>query len=170
MMLLGGITSYPDEVGTFLYETQEERAVIEFVKRETGLKVREVCTMLSELIKLSIWTDPIIATGPKFDLSLGEIPHPYANVSLEQAFEVAREDAEACQKMLEMDGSVETLVTVLARTIRWLRFWEVRARSQELRDWYAEVLQDRLDGLEELKMKATFQFRLGLLEELSSIA
>jgi hypothetical protein len=169
---------YPDEPDPITYASEHEQALYEAIKQSTGLTVREICAMAGAIILSEI--DPIDATAePAFDwpqAPLGsqpdfcwfspEVPDPLANVNVVEAFRKAQRDAQACKLTLEFDSSTEAAVRVLRNTIGWLRFWQIRARSPELRGWFSEQLADRLDGLTRLRERA---FSIGSDEVLTAL-
>jgi hypothetical protein len=122
--------------------------------------------------------DPIVASGPPFRFEEREpnefyisidVPHPFAQVDLAQAWQVARLDAEACRVTLEHDDTLDGTMRVYANTIAWLRFWSVRFPNAEWRQKFEMELQARAVGLEELKKKARAGFNLEMMEELANV-
>src|SRR5262245_28263247 len=76
--------------------------------------------MMWEIILNAI--DPIIASGPRFRFEEREpgsidVPHPFAQVDLALAWEVAQQDARACQLTLEHDHSLEATLRAYRNTI-----------------------------------------------------
>jgi hypothetical protein len=122
--------------------------------------------------------DPIVASGPPFRFEPREpnqfyisidVPHPFAQVDLAQAWQVAQQDARACQLTLEYDHSLEATLNVYRNNISWLRFFSVRFPNAEWRERFEMELQARVEGLNRLREKAKWKFDLPMLEALSNV-
>src|SRR5262249_13323614 len=101
---------YADE-GPVTYRCEADRQELEAIKYQLGVTVREVCAMAHIIYKASL--DPICAIGPEFvwsypnEYGLGEVPAPYANVDVEEAFDHAVRDGKACERLLQNDNSLK---------------------------------------------------------------
>jgi hypothetical protein len=116
--------------------------------------------------------DPVIALGPRFKFESWarlEVPKPYADVDLGEAWEACREDAHTCQRILETDGSLEAVLIAYRNSVQWSRFWAERFPSSEwrMRFWEGSVRLE--EGLERLREKANWKFEIGMVKELSNI-
>jgi hypothetical protein len=133
---------YPDE-GPVTYRSAEDRYLLEALKYGLNLTIREVYPMLIKLITEGL--DPIDADGEEFEFAgLLDVPEPRAKVSIIEAREECGRQIKACQMMLE--GPVDRAEAVLRNSIRWCRFWSVRAPSPELREMFAGSLSRLLEG------------------------
>jgi hypothetical protein len=150
---------YSDEPDPITYLSDRDRELFEAVKAETGATIREICAAARELIMADL--DPIRADGARFTWPRSKepdlwfispiVPAPDANVCVIEALNDWQRDTRNCEWLLDHDDSVEGTVKVLKNTISWLSFWKVRARTPELRGWYAKQLEERLAGLAELR-------------------
>jgi hypothetical protein len=122
--------------------------------------------------------DPVIAFGPRFRFEEREpddfyisidVPGPCDQVDLAEAWEVAQLDARACQLTLEEDHSLEATLRVYCNTISWLRFLSVRFPNAEWRERFERELEARKEGLNRLREKAKWKFRLEVVEALSNV-
>jgi hypothetical protein len=178
---VGGVASVPfgrEEIGMRVIEIDLDDLdldVIEFLEMSGKLRTRE---QLMRKFVLDV-VDPVIALGDPFifeqredrdDYISPEVPGSDAQVDLAVAGRVAELDARACSIVLERDNSFDATFLVYKNTLGWVVFWSHRHPNERWRKRFAEQLEERKEGLEELKTKATYQFRLGLLEELRSIA
>jgi hypothetical protein len=157
--------TYPDE-GPITYSSEQDRRLVEEVRRACGSNVREICTMARAFIRSEM--DPIHATGEPFVFG-GEVPDPYANVDLLEALRVTGRDARACEVTLEVDGSTEATLAVLRNSIAWLRFWSVRSPSAEGRETSARNLERMEQKLSELRAKAFQRGNVEMIEGLSDM-
>jgi hypothetical protein len=132
--------------------------------------------MAREIILNAI--DPIIALGDPFRFEEREpddfyisidVPGPCDQVDLAKALEVAQLDAKACQLTLEEDHSLEATLRVYCNTISWLRFLSVRFPNAEWRERFERELEARKEGLNRLREKAKWKFRLEVVEALSNV-
>jgi hypothetical protein len=132
--------------------------------------------MAREIILNAI--DPIIALGLPFRFEEREpndfyisidVPDSCAQVDLAQAWEVAQQDAKACQLTLEHDHSFEATMRVYRNTIGWLRFWSVRCPNAEWRERFERELQEREKGLDRLQEKAKWKFEFEIMEALNNV-
>jgi hypothetical protein len=140
---------YDDEDGLVHYSNEEDRALFEQIKHETGASIRESCAVAAAFIRLDL--DPIRAEGPEFVWPRSNepdlwwisplVPASTANVCVIEALNRWMNDTKNCQWLLEHDDTVEATVRVFRNTISWLKFWSVRARSVELRGWLAHHLR-----------------------------
>jgi hypothetical protein len=122
--------------------------------------------------------DPIIATGPLFRFEPREpnefcisidVPHPFARVDLAQAWVVAQQDARACQLILEHDDTLDGTLRAYRNHLSWLRFWSVRFPNEEWRERFEMELGARVAGLNRLRDKAKWKFRLEVVEALENV-
>jgi hypothetical protein len=129
--------------------------------------------MMREIILNAI--DPIIALGEPFRFEerepneIGEVPKPWAQVDLAEAWDVAQVDAEACRVLLEEDYSVEAALSVYRNTIGWLRFWSVRFPNGEWRERFDRELREREEVLNRLQEKAKWRFEFEIVEALNNV-
>jgi hypothetical protein len=129
--------------------------------------------MAREIILNAI--DPIIALGEPFRFEerepnkIGEVPKPWAQVDLAEAWEVAQVDAEACRVLLEEGHSIETTLSVYRNTIGWLRFWSVRCPNREWRERFERELRLREKVLNRLRDRAKWRFRFEIVEALNNV-
>jgi hypothetical protein len=132
--------------------------------------------MVRELILRVI--DPIIPTGDLFEFKQREpsdlfissdVPRPWDRVDLARAWQVAQQDAQACQLVLERDHSIEASLRVYRNIIAWLRFLSVRFPNEEAREEFERQLEERMIGLSALKARARMRFRLEMIEELENV-
>jgi hypothetical protein len=170
--------NYPDE-GPVTYSSEEDRCLFEEVKYISGMTVREICEMLQKIV--SVEDDPIHATGEPFIFQKAasfccdfgcitpEVPGPFANVDLLEAWDVAERDARACAHALEHDDTTEATSKVFTNTISWLRFWSVRYPRPEWRATFARELEDMEEKLAELRAKAFRKPDPEMVEELSNV-
>lgn len=173
------VIRYDDEDGPITWTNAEDRALWEAVKFSSGLTFREICAVATALILSEI--DPIDATdGPVFEWPTPprdpdlcwispKVPGPLANVNVLEAFRHAQRDACACRMTLEHDNSTEALAKVLRNTIGWLNFWKIRAKTLELRGWYAQQLELRMASLMELRERAFAKSNDEMIEALAEI-
>jgi hypothetical protein len=134
--------------------------VIEFLEMSGKLRTRE---QLMRKFVLDV-VDPVIALGDPFifeqredrdDYISPEVPGSDAQVDLAVAGRVAELDARACSIVLERDNSFDATFLVYKNTLGWLVFWSHRHPNERWRKRFAEQLEERKEGLEELKTKAT---------------
>jgi hypothetical protein len=132
--------------------------------------------MVREIILNAI--DPIIALGEPFRFERREpddfyisidVAAPWAQVDLAIAWEVAQQDAKACQLTLQHDHSLEATLRVYVNTIKWLRFWCVRLPNAEWRERFERKLQAREEGLNRLREKAKWRFELEIVGALANV-
>jgi hypothetical protein len=169
---------YPDEPDPITYSNEYDRELFEAVKRETGATIKEICAVGRAIILSDL--DPIKAEGepfiwpkppePDFWWINPSVPAPDANVCVIEALNHWMTDTDACKRVLDVDDSTEATVRVLRNTISWLRFWSVRARTVELRGWYAKQLDERLQGLAQLREKAFARGNDTMMQALSEVA
>jgi hypothetical protein len=125
------------------YRCWEDRYLLEALKYGLGLTIREVYPMLIKLVTEGL--DPITAEGPEFEfVGLLDVPDPRAKVSIIEARDECGRQIKTCQMSLE--GPVDRAEDVLRNSIRWCRFWSVRAPTAELRDQFADSLKQLLQG------------------------
>jgi hypothetical protein len=170
---------YPDEPDPITYLNEHDRELFEAVKLETGATIREICAVGRAIILADLY--PIKAEGPVFIWPKGDgegcsfcwisplVPAPDANCDVIEALNRWKRDCDACKHVLENDDSIEATVKVLRNTICWLKFWQVRARTAELRGWYAKLLEERLAGLAQLREKAFARGKDKILEALNDV-
>jgi hypothetical protein len=133
---------YPDEEPV-TYKSAEDRYLLEALKYGLNLTIREVYPMLIRLVTEGL--DPIDADGPEFEFGgFLDVPDPRAKVSIIEAREECGRQIKACQMMLE--GPVDRAEEVLRNSIRWCRFWSVRAPTPELRETFGHSLKRLLEG------------------------
>jgi len=133
---------YPDE-DPVTYKSAGDRYLLEALKYGLNLTIREVYPMLIKLVTEGL--DPIKADGEEFEfVGLLDVPDPRAKVSIIEARDECGRQIKACQMMLE--GEVDRSVAVLRNSIRWCRFWSVRAPTAELREEFADSLKQLLQG------------------------
>jgi hypothetical protein len=129
--------------------------------------------MARDIILSAIDPIPMTALGPSFSFEdrepIGDVPHPCAQVDLARAWEAARVDAEACQDLLEEDGSLEATVAVYRNTISWLRFWSLRFPNEMWREGFERQLEVREKGLNRLKGKAKLKFDIEMMQALENV-
>lgn len=120
--------------------------------------------------------DPIIPCGDLFQFNgIGddgisrEVPKPYDRVDLARAWQIAQQDAKACQLVLRQDHSLEASLRVYRNTIAWLRFLSVRFPNEQQREEFERQLEERSIGLAALKAKARLRFKLAELEKLEDV-
>jgi hypothetical protein len=132
--------------------------------------------MAREIILNAI--DPIIALGAPFRFEEREpddfyisidVPAPWAQVDLAVAWEVAQQDAMACQLTLQHDHSLEATLRVYRNNLSWLRFWCVRFPNGEWRERFERELQVREEGLNNLRDKAKWRFEFEIMEALNNV-
>jgi hypothetical protein len=149
--------------------------VVEFLVMSGKLRSRE--ELMRKFVLDAI--DPIIALGDEFifqqredrdDYISLEVPDSTAQCDLAVAWKVAVLDARACSIVLDRDDSFDATLRVYKNSLGWMTFWSCRHPNEAWRKRFAAQLEERKEGLEELKTKATYQFRLGLLAELKTIA
>ena len=133
---------YPNEEPV-TYKSAEDRCLLEALKYELGLTIREVYPMLIKLITEGL--DPIDADGPEFEFGgFLDVPEPRAKVSILEARDECGRQIKACQMLLE--GPVDRAEEVLRNSIQWCRFWSVRAPTPELREMFRHSLSRLLEG------------------------
>jgi hypothetical protein len=129
--------------------------------------------MARDIILSAIDPIPMTALGPSFSFEdrepIGGVPHPCAQVDLGKAWEAARIDAEACQDLLEEDGSLEATVAVYRNTISWLRFWSLRFPNEMWREGFERQLELREKGLRKLRDKAKLKFDIEVMQALENV-
>jgi hypothetical protein len=130
--------------------------------------------MARELILRVI--DPIIPTGDLFKFKEREadgispnVPKPWDRVDLARAWQIAQQDAQACQLVLRRDHSLEASLRVYRNIIAWLRFLSIRFPNEEAREEFERQLEERMIGLAALKARARMRFRLEMIEELENV-
>jgi hypothetical protein len=161
------------------YQSEEERTLLEGIKRDCGCTVREVLAMADAIVlaEMDVWMDPIEATGEPFIFPVrgspywfsDEVPGPHANVNLREAWDTAQADAVACRRTLERDNSIEATLAVYKSSIRWAKFWSVRSFRPEMRIMFSRSLERLEEGLVELKLKAFQKGDLQMVEELGNV-
>ena len=125
------------------YGCWQDRVLLETMKYALGLTIREVYPMLQRMLVDGL--DPIVADGPEFELGgLLEVPPPNAKVNLIEARDECSRQIKTCQMLLEGEG--DGARAVLRNSIDWMRFWSVRAPTEELREMFAKGLKRLLDG------------------------
>jgi hypothetical protein len=125
------------------YLRPKDRVILETLKYELGLTIREVYPMVQEMIRLC---DPIIADGDvfEFDGLLG-VPAPRDKVDFIAAMQECGRQIKTCEMLLSGDG--DRAAAVLINSISWLAFWKTRAPTPELRDRFDNSLGQLLEGL-----------------------
>jgi hypothetical protein len=84
--------------------------------------------------------DPIAADGDVFEFGYGlDVPEPNARVNLVEAGKACGRQIVMCQMLLE--GEVDRAELVLRNSKEWLRFWERRAPTAELREAFGKSLR-----------------------------
>jgi hypothetical protein len=119
------------------YVNAEDRVILECLKWWLGLTIRELYPMVSEAVLAGF--DPIDADGDVFEFVGFGAPDPRNRVNLVEARKAAERDAKTCQMLLE--GPQDTAEAVLRNSIEWLRFWQIRAPTAELREAFAKSLR-----------------------------
>ena len=102
-------------------------------------------------------------------MRIREVPKPWAQVDLAEAWQVAQVDAEACRVLLEEDYSVEAALSVYRNTIGWLRFWSVRFPNGKWRERFEIELRVREEVLNRLQEKAKWRFEFEIVEVLNNV-
>jgi hypothetical protein len=158
MALLWGTVRYEDE-DPVTYRTEREKALLERVKYECGITIREIVDMLhiyDSEINVSLANQSVV-------------PCPDSSKSLREALEEAEQDALKCAELLDGDCSISELINVLRNTIEWLKFWSVRATSSEAREAFGRQLADREQGLIELMAQALRRNRSDVFRKLEQL-
>jgi hypothetical protein len=89
------------------------------------------------------------------------------NASFDDALEEAREEALACQALLDSDAmSTTELIGVIGTTLRWLRYWSVHANDKAM---IANQLMEREQALIGLMSKALKRGKMSEFGELEKL-
>jgi hypothetical protein len=125
------------------YLHPRDKVILEALKYELGLTIREVYPVVQEMIRLS---DPIVADGGVFEFSgLLDVPAPRDNVDFIEAMQKCERQIKTCQMLLS--GDADRSAAVLTNSIAWLAFWKTRAPTQQIRDKFESSLGQLLEGL-----------------------
>jgi hypothetical protein len=136
---------YPDEPPV-TYKCPLDKAILEYLKYELNSTIRGVYAIAQEMLMAHI--DPIVASGEVFELGndLRSVPPPNAKLNVLEAWEEAKRHAKCCEMLLENEADSAELV--LGNSIRWAKFWSVRASTPELREMFTRTFKRLSTGKE----------------------
>ena len=139
---------YPDEPPV-TYQPNGDRAILEALKYALGLTIREVYPMAQKILIDSL--DPIQADGPIFTFDgVLAVPGPRDKVNLIEVRDECARQIKTCQMLLECgENEIEAARVVLHNSIHWMRFYSVRAPTEELREMFAKGLKRLTTGMED---------------------
>jgi|SRR5215831_10384496 len=132
---------YTDEEPITYHSDRRDRFILETAKHILGLTIRELYPMVRRMLIQGF--DPTIADGDEFEFGNFDVPFPNAKVNLLEAAEVCSRHIKTCEMLLS--GPVNRAKIVSDNSELWLRFWQIRGPTEEIREAFGRSLEKLLE-------------------------
>jgi hypothetical protein len=143
---------------SFIWIPAEIGPPIEHIARTHGVHPLEVYQMVRHALMQEADPLPLEEQGefhPYDQWGHGDIPGPYDMVDWFAARRAAMHNGKQHDERLKAaDPSLSMLLWIYCDTIKWMRFWAVRAQHPEQRAKLSKALEEAELGLEALREKA----------------